>query len=264
MIAWTIVERANLIVFILHAFSAILLTGILSAAWGAGNVQVGLLVPLYNITDTAAIVPAERKQVEVGTFCVACAIVIESYWTAGAHFLYFVNSALYGSGGFYAREIETHVHTSRWVEYAVSASIIWGITMVYSGLVDTYSISYSIASVVMLMYMGYLTETVNCLHVHVVSWILFLFQTAMAIVQFVATLHAQTDPGRTPDFVPFLFSFILLMYGMFGIARYLPYFPRVRDQSDDMHVIVFICISFIVKFVYRFTLAARVFTVNDG
>ena len=241
----------NITASAIHYASFIALCVLLAPHFERGNIATYFFVPVLNETDQMDAKTFDPMSKSI--FSVGAAILVECLWTASAHALYAYSSIRNGEDGFYLSQLSDGVSTYRWCEYALSASLIWAIMAIYSGIRDTISIVFIFLCTSAVMYTGYISEKSKRATFPIAVGFTILF------VQIIMTgIQLGENTADIPDFVIPLFSVIVLLYCSFGIVRVVSAFAHENKPKLKSEV-AYTILSLTVKLIYRFVLASRVF-----
>ena len=139
-------------------------------------------------------------------------------WTALAHTIYATDI-----GGSYSKGIRTGVFPLRWIEYAVSATVMLGIISIASGVKDQYTLYLILASSVTIMSTGYWFETTRSKLPVLIGFLLLIAVSSVIILSFNHRLDEAKKVGaKIPNFVYGIVYVMLFMYGVFGFVPLLP------------------------------------------
>lgn len=193
----------------------------------------------------------------IGTFKVAAALFCECTVTVIAHLIYTVPAtrrAIYKpyitAGAFY-----------RWVEYSITAPLVWIIVYVFCGVTSVDAIVLAVFCIVAMQWLGYCTYSTNRISSSqqnmsmIIACILMLVLMSLMFGVFSQT-HGEND---VPDFVPGIMAAIVVLYCSFGVNRLYTFFQGDEEFSCLKEEKRFIVLSLTSKVILRAVLISRVF-----
>lgn len=161
--------------------------------------------------------------------------------TIAAHFIYFALTK------WYTERIDNENNYARWIEYAISASImivLIGFTVGVKSFVDTILIAVMTA---LTMAMGHYVET--ALHTKdkkmaiiftIIGWVLFALVWYIITSAFATTMKSSD----VPNFVPAVFVLMFVLFASFGVVQLV---QLIKHPSYDKIECSYIILSFVAK-----------------
>lgn len=241
----------NVSAAILHlAVTIILAVFVFSASQRRRSMSVAYVLPEYNTTTRAeTLVIGRELSVDIGGL-----VLSQSAITTLAHFLYvrFFDEYIY----YYQQGATPY----RWIEYSITASIVFSTLYLFVGGRDVDGFVCIIFLTAIMQYFGYASQIVSGKFEKVVALfvggLILLAQVIMLFVRFHETVSlSSNDP---PSFVLPLTIFLCIMYAAFGVNRMIPIVLSF-DAPFYHEEIGYIILSFVAKTVFSVVLASRVF-----
>jgi hypothetical protein len=155
--------------------------------------------------------------------------------------------------------LERNVQPLRWVEYSISASVMFMAFALLNGTFDAHKLVLFFSLSFVLMFLGLASEisgslqrrleessngkhkrnAVDYFFLHVLGWVPFITLWGITFRQF-ANNNAATPGHRAPDFVYVLYSLMVLIMGLFGFNQLWQtvnlYYVRVEDTARQAKI----------------------------
>jgi hypothetical protein len=219
--------RWNAILSGLHGVQGLI---ILVISLAAAEVVTAPVVTSYLTYDgaTQTLVPAERTLFQLP---IGLAVALFLFLSAAAHAL-----LAWPARGWYERKLGEHIQPARWIEYALSSSVMIVVIAVLSGIqeIGTLLAIFGINAAMNLF--GWSMESANQGR-EKTQWNHYVFGSIAGIVPWIvigiALWSASTEPGAAavPTFVYIIFLTLFLSFNVFAITMVLQYVKvgRWRD-----------------------------------
>ncbi len=223
-------NRWNAVLAVLHAAQGLV---ILAISFAKDPVVTAPVVSSYLTFDeaTRTLVPAQRALFDLP---IGPAVAVFFFLSAVAH------AAVAGPArGWYERRLARGQNPARWIEYALSSSVMIVIIAELAGIqeVGTLVAIFGVNAVMNLF--GWSMEAANEGRSRV-QWIHYLFGCVAGIVPWlvigIALLTAATEPGAAaiPGFVIAIFVSLFISFNVFAINMVLQY-RRIGRWADYLY-----------------------------
>jgi hypothetical protein len=211
--------RWNAVLSGLHGIQGLI---ILAISLAAAEIVTAPVVSSYLTFDAASetLVPAERLLVDLP---IGPAVALFFFLSAAAHAL-----LAWPARGWYERKLGEHIQPARWIEYALSSSVMIVVIAVLSGIqeIGTLVAIFGINAAMNLF--GWSMESANQGR-EKTQWNHYVFGVIAGIVPWIvigiALWSASTEPGAAavPTFVYVIFISLFLSFNVFAITMILQY-----------------------------------------
>lgn len=223
-------NRWNLVLAALHAVQGI---AILALSFATSPVVSAPVVSSYLTFDTAtsSLIPAQRALFELP---IGPAVAAFFFLSALAHL-----ALALPARGWYERSLARGQNPARWIEYALSSSVMIVVIATLSGIqeIGTLVAIFGINAAMNLF--GWSMEAANEGRRHV-QWLHYVFGCIAGVVPWIvigiALWTAATEPGAEPipGFVIAIFVSLFVSFNVFAINMVLQY-RRVGRWADYLH-----------------------------
>ena len=237
----------NKYAFYLHWFSGLIIAGILFGV--TGEISFNTTLYGYDI-DT---ISADGKDL---TFNYTEKLVLDSTTLKLIIVFIFLITALfhyfYWKSQFYRREVASGKNRIRWVEYAVTASLMIFIYCVISGVKDVYSVFLIVLFNIVLMSFGYFLEMSDGKNPKLVAIIMGFFILSIifsfSYYQFYGNIEAAKETFDIPDFVYAVVIAMVFWWISFGVVGILYYKSYLKGERNFLrYEKYYIFLSFVSK-----------------
>ena len=211
--------RWNAVLSGLHGIQGLI---ILAISLAAAELVTSPVVSSYLTFDSATetLVPAERTLFDLP---IGPAVALFFFLSAGAHAL-----LAWPARGWYQRKLGEHIAPARWIEYALSSSVMIVIIAALSGIqeIGTLVALFGINAAMNLF--GWSMESANQGR-EKTQWNHYVFGVIAGIVPWIviaiALWSASSEPGAAsvPTFVYVIFISLFLSFNVFAITMILQY-----------------------------------------
>ena len=208
-------RKTNIVLAIIHA----LLTVLIGSLVLPNDFNMDFTTRVHGFSKVGpAIVPESRVGRNLNNY-IKGGLVFFYVWTALAHTIYAIDPF-----GYYTKSVQSGINVMRWIEYAVSATVMLGIMAIISGVRDDYAFDLLLYMSVAIMSTGYWYESTNGSKVSLFIGFMLLFGVAVTIISsFNRTLNDVNNIGVTiPDFVYGVVYIMLGFYSVFGVVPLMP------------------------------------------
>ena len=219
--------RWNAVLSGLHGIQGLI---ILAISLAAAELVTSPVVTSYLTFDSATdtLVPAQRTLFELP---IGVAVALFFFLSAGAHAL-----LAWPFRGWYERKLGQHIAPARWIEYALSSSVMIVIIATLSGIAEIGTLVALFGINAAMNLFGWSMESANQGR-EKTQWNHYVFGAIAGIVPWIvigiALWSASSEPGAAgvPTFVYIIFISLFLSFNVFAITMILQYgkIGRWRD-----------------------------------
>lgn len=250
-------EDMNYYAFLLHFFSAVVVAGILFSV--VGEINFNTTIYGYKIDtissngkDVTFIFGEDGPKVELTSESLKIIIVLIFFITALFHLFYSKSKR-------YVKEISSGKNRFRWVEYAITSSLMIFIYNIISGVKDIYSVFLIVLFNAVLMSFGYFLEITTNLEgkrtAVIMGFFILVIIFSFSYYQFVANLERAKQPSPVnptgfdiPDWVYAVVIAMIFWWASFGIVGTLYYRASLKGKVDySRYEKYYIFLSFLSK-----------------
>lgn len=240
----------NYYAFLLHFISAIVVAGVLFGA--VGDIKFNTTIYGYkidSITNSAMDFTfkfgEDGPKVRLSPDALKTIVVLIFFITSLFHFFYWKSRI-------YRDEVSTGKNRIRWIEYAITASLMIFIFTIISGVKDMYTVYFIVLFNIVLMSFGYFLEMSSDKGAKLISLIMGFFILTIIFsftyYQFVQNIDAAKGNYTIPNWVYGVVSAMILWWISFGVVGILYYKAYLRGDLDfTRYEKYYIFLSFISK-----------------
>lgn len=240
--------RANIVLSIIHALLAVSIGSILIS----NDFDIDLELRKHTIVNSNSTPIQTWSSVEGMNMnnYIKYGLIFFYVWTSLAHTLYAINP-----NEIYTKSIKNYQFPLRWIEYAVSATVMLGIMAIISGVKDEYTFYLLLFSSVAIMSTGYWYETTQTKLPILLGFFLLIGVSVVIISSFNQRLDEATSRGvNIPGFVYGVVYIMLFFYSIFGFV------PLVSQKNQEYYYMV---LSLIAKTTLGLLLAMGVMNARN-
>lgn len=221
----------NKYAFFLHFISAIVIAGILFGV--AGDINFNTNLYGYDIdsisSDGKTLTFSYNEKIGLDATSLKLIIVFIFLLTSFFHFYYWTSS-------FYRTEVSSGKNRIRWIEYAITASLMIFIYCVISGVKDVYSVFLIVLFNIVLMSFGYFLEMTPEKNAKLVAIIMGFFVLAIifsfSYYQFYGNIDAAKDTFDIPNYVYAVVIAMVFWWISFGVVGVLYYKSYIKGERN--------------------------------
>jgi hypothetical protein len=203
----------------LHAVQGLI---ILAISLAAAELVTSPVVTSYLTFDTATdtLVQAQRTLFDLP---IGPAVALFFFLSAGAHAL-----LAWPARGWYERKLGEHIAPARWIEYALSSSVMIVVIAALSGIQEIGTLVAIFGANAAMNLFGWSMESANQGR-EKVQWNHYIFGVIAGLVPWIvigiALWSASTEPGAAsvPTFVYIIFVSLFVSFNVFAITMILQY-----------------------------------------
>ena len=225
----------NYYAFLLHLISRIVLAGVLYGTVKEINFDTNLYgYKIKNITGggkdfTFVYGPPEGPELEMSADALKGIIVAIFLITAFFHLFYWKSKN-------YIKEVNSGKNRYRWVEYAITASLMIYIYSILSGVKDYYIVFLIVLFNIVLMSFGYFLEMSSNLQAKFMALVMGFFILTIIFsftyYQFVNNIDAAKDTYDIPNWVYAIVLAMIFWWLSFGVIGVLYYKASLKGKVN--------------------------------
>jgi hypothetical protein len=243
-------DKLNFYAFLLHFISGIIIAGVLFGA--TGDIKFNTDLYGYKITNispdgkTVSFLFGEGGPKVVNSSESLKAIIVTIFFLTAIFHLYYWKSKNY------TKEINSGKNRIRWVEYAITASMMIYVYSILSGVKDLYSTFFIVCLNIVMMSFGYFLEITKDpqakLSAIIMGFFILTLIFSVAYYQFVANIEVAKDTFDIPDWVYAIVIAMIFWWISFGVVAVLYYRASLKGKVDyKRYEKYYIFLSFVSK-----------------
>ena len=243
-------KNLNYYAFLLHLISAIVVAGVLFGAVGDINFNTTIYgYKITDISDNGKVVTFEYgddgPKIVNSSEALKTIVVLIFFITALFHLYYWRSKR-------YIDEVKSGKNRFRWIEYAITASMMIYIYSILSGVKDLYTCFLFVILNIVMMSFGYFTELSRTKESKLTAIIMGFFILtvifSIAYYQFVANIDAAKEKFDIPDWVYAVVIAMIFWWVSFGVVAILYYRAYLKGTLDfTRYEKYYIFLSFVSK-----------------
>lgn len=243
-------KNLNFYAFLLHLISGIIVAGVLFGA--TGDIKFNTNLYGYKITT----ISSDGKTVNFTFGENGPKVVNSSESLKSIIVVIFILTALfhlyYWKSKDYTIEVNSGKNRFRWVEYAITASMMIYVYSILSGVKDLYSTFFIVCLNIVMMSFGYFLETSKNPEAKLTAIIMGFFILtiifSVAYYQFVANIEVAKDTFEIPDWVYAIVIAMIFWWISFGVVAVLYYRASLKGNVNyEIYEKYYIFLSFVSK-----------------
>ena len=227
-------KNMNYYAFLLHLFSGILVAGFLFGVAGDINFNTNLygyeINTISNEGKTVTFTYGDTGPKIVNNSTALKTIIVLIFLLTALFHLYYWRSKKY------IDEVKSGKNRYRWVEYAITASLMIYIFSILSGVKDLYSCFFIVILNIVMMSFGYFLEMSQTpeskLTAIIMGFFILVVIFSVAYYQFVMNIDAAKATFDIPDWVYGVVSAMIFWWISFGVVAILYYKAYLKENLD--------------------------------